>query len=315
MIVRLLKGSPTFAGVTYNTNKVDLDKGELMCQANFGPLQSLTRLRPQDYINYLRMVSALNKNIRDPQFHAAISAKGKAYDKETLSKIAELWLKEMGYGDQPYLITFHKDMDNNHVHVVSTRVDRHGKKIDSAFEKRRAVLNLQKVLGYEYAFGYQFSTRAQFFMLLEKKGFLGTDPDGKKIQEKIDDYRINKIRASVIKELLVGLKNETDFLTVLREQFNIELLFHSADEKKPYGYTVIDHQEKIVFKGSEVYPLQELMQAEHQKMSPKDSGALSTNPVFLPANIISVNIADDVDDQQIHGMRRRRQKKARTNTR
>jgi hypothetical protein len=34
-----------------------------------------------------------------------------------------------------------------------------------------------------------------------------------------------------------------------------------------------------------------------------------------PAYIKSIWIADDVDDQQVHGRRRKRQKKARTNTR
>src|SRR5476649_2786039 len=149
MIVKILPAKPTFSGVNYNTNKVDRNKGELMKVANFGPLQGLGKLRPQDYVNYLKMVSAQNKNISKPQFHAVISAKGKSYDKHALTKIAVAWLKEMGYSSQPYLIVYHKDTDNNHVHMVSTRVDRDGIKIPSDFEHRRAVKNINKVLGYD----------------------------------------------------------------------------------------------------------------------------------------------------------------------
>ena len=146
MIVKILPAKPTFSGVSYNTNKVDRNKGELMKVANFGPLQGLGKLRPQDYVNYLQTVSALNKNISKPQFHAVISAKGKSYDKQALTNIAVAWLKEMGYASQPYLIVYHKDTDNNHVHMVSTRVDRDGIKIPSDFEHRRAVNNIKECL-------------------------------------------------------------------------------------------------------------------------------------------------------------------------
>jgi len=56
MIVKILTSSASFNGVSYNTNKVDRNKGELMKVANFGPLQGLGTLRPQDYINYLKLV-------------------------------------------------------------------------------------------------------------------------------------------------------------------------------------------------------------------------------------------------------------------
>ncbi|HEY9196282.1 MAG TPA: relaxase/mobilization nuclease domain-containing protein, partial [Mucilaginibacter sp.] len=162
MIVKILSSSAKFSGVEYNTNKVNRNKGELMRVANFGALQSLSRLRPQDYINYLKMVAAQNRRIRNPQFHAVISAKGRTYSSKELTEIAATWLDKMGYGQQPYLIVYHKDTDNNHVHIVSVRVDKQGKKINSAYERLRAIGNLKEVLGIDKALTYKFSTRAQF---------------------------------------------------------------------------------------------------------------------------------------------------------
>jgi hypothetical protein len=77
-----------FPAVAYNTGKMDRNKGELMKVANFGPLQGLGILRPQDYKNYLKMVSATNKAVKKPQLHVAISAGGRSYSKQELTEIA-----------------------------------------------------------------------------------------------------------------------------------------------------------------------------------------------------------------------------------
>ncbi len=316
MFVKIFKPKATFGGVKYNTRKIDRNKGELMKVANFGPLQAFGHLKPQDYINYLTALAALNKNVMLPQFHAVISAKGKSYDKTTLTIIAERWLHEMGYGSQPFLIVFHKDTDNNHVHMVSSRVDKNGDKIGSGFEWRRAQQKINQVLGYEFAMQYKFSTKAQFFMVLESMGYPGKDPDEKLVQEKIDGFSLNKNRAATIRTLLQELRSHPQLQVLLKDQHGIELVFHSAEGKKPYGYSIIDHQEKQVFKGSEVLPLKDLLVGAGNAFESIAESDPAEERVEAPAvRIQSISIADDVDDQQIHGMRRRRQKKSRTNTR
>lgn len=283
-----------------------------MLVANFGPLQGLGKLRPQDYVNYLNAISALNKNISKPQFHAVISAKGKSYDKHTLTKIATAWLNEMGYGSQPYLIVFHKDTENNHVHLVSTRVGRDGIKIPSDFEHRRAIANINKVLGYDMGFQYKFSTRAQFLLVLEEKGYLGLDPNEKKIQQRINNYHPDKVRAEAIRGILEQYKNKAGFIALLKSQYDIDLIFHAAEGKRPYGYTIIDNEQKRVFKGSEVLPLKELLHSFSDRHYYKPA---EDEEFVAPAYIQSIRIAADVDDQQVHGKKRKRHKKSRTITR
>ena len=199
MIVKILKSVRGFPGVNYNTNKVDRNKGELLRVANFGRLQALSSLRPQDCINYLQLVSGLNTRMEKPQFHAVLSAKEKSYNKDELLAVAESWLKEMGYGSQPYLVTFHKDTENNHVHLVTTRVSKERLKINSAYEKIRSIKCLNKVLGYNYAMQFRFSTAAQFYMILESQGYLGRDFNQQKLQEKINGYTPDKFRISELK--------------------------------------------------------------------------------------------------------------------
>lgn len=317
MIVKILKTVPGFPGVRYNTNKVDRNTGELMKVSGFGALQVLQNLRPQDYINYLRLVSSVNKRIEKPQFHMVLSAKGNTYDKRQLTEIASLWMEEMGYGQQPYLVVFHKDTGNNHVHLLTTRIGKDGKKINSAFENLRAVSSLNKVLGYDAALQYQFSTRAQFYLLLENMGCLGRDFNDQQLEKQLAGYVPDKARIAELKALLWAQKDKPEFTQTLARQFQVELIFHSSEGKRPYGYTILDHQTKQVFKGSEVLSLKYLMEdwTEPAGTAKGDRSGAELMTSNDAAYVGPIWIAGDIDDEAILGRNRQRKKKARTNTR
>jgi hypothetical protein len=229
MIVKFLSSTPSFSGVEYNTNKMDTGKGELMEVHNFGQLQVISDLRPEDYKNYLKAVSSKSNSIKNPQLHVTLSAKGCELDKFQLTEIALKWMNEMGYGHQPFLIVFHNDTDNNHVHVVSTRVDQEtGKKIPHDFERVRAMEAIKRIMGIgdvissdiKLAQGYNFRTEAQFSLLIEKMGYtIIRDGDTLKInkfgkeqarmtqaevkqlakENKVDDKRLSQLKAIVSK--------------------------------------------------------------------------------------------------------------------
>ena len=38
----------------------------------------------------------------------------------------------------------------------------------------------------------------------------------------------------------------------LKEVFGIDVVFHHKDELHPFGYTLIDHKTKTIYKGSEI---------------------------------------------------------------
>ena len=48
-------------------------------------------------------------------------------------------MQKMGYGDQPYIVFKHKDIDREHLHIVSLRVDEQGRKLPHDFEARRSM--------------------------------------------------------------------------------------------------------------------------------------------------------------------------------
>lgn len=298
MIVHILPPALGFPAVSYNTDKVDRNKGELMKVSGFDALKGFQNLRPEDYKHHLAMVSATNKHVRRPQFHVVISAEGKSYDKHQLTDLGVQWLAAMGYEKQPYLIIFHKDTANNHVHLVTTRIDRSGKKISDGFEKIRAVAALNRIMdvGIEHnakadldiALAFRFATEAQFRMILESKGYVLREHDGRLevikfgkvldsveknliterlVNYEVDDKRKVQIKAWVhkyasiystsLEKTLNGYRSE--FSVFLKNSFGIELIFHASEGKQPYGYSILDHSRKHVFKGGEIMPLKDLL--------------------------------------------------------
>src|SRR6202012_993994 len=246
------------------------------------------QLKPEDYRGYLQAISSQNKRVSFPQFHAVISAKGKQYDKEALTEIATQWLESMGYGDQPYLIVYHKDTANNHVHIVTTRIGRDGKKISSSFENMRAISNLNRIMGVDekrsvnddikQALGYSFSTKAQFMLLLETKGYTLKENAGElsvikfginqgtvkleQVQAIINKGQANTARKAQLKAIFhkyAAGYDATGLQQILHQKFGIELVFHAKGGQAPYGYTIIDHAAKTVFKGGEVMALKTLL--------------------------------------------------------
>ncbi len=181
MIVKILgSASSNFHGVQYNDKKVEKGTGELMLMKNF-PSFINENSSQEEVRNYLKSISK-NEKVKKPQFHAVISAKFQQHSKEELTKVAEDFIQEMGYGNQPFIVVFHNDTENNHVHIVSTRVDKStGKKINDSYEKlkaQKAIMNVkERIYGknneeiINNLLSYKISSLRQLEILMERNGF------------------------------------------------------------------------------------------------------------------------------------------------
>lgn len=207
MIVKILSSSSSdFHGVKYNEKKIDKGSGELMKMKNFPSF--INSKSSQDSVrDYLKSISK-NEKIKKPQFHAVISTKFQEHSKEDLTKIAESFMDDMGYGKQPYIVVFHNDTDNNHVHIVSTRVSKEtGKKINDSYEKLKAQKALSKTLENLYGenseakleklLRYKISTQGQLKTLLERNGY-------KILQNKNDENALDILKNGVKQKTIYG---------------------------------------------------------------------------------------------------------------
>ncbi|AZA53807.1 MULTISPECIES: relaxase/mobilization nuclease domain-containing protein [Chryseobacterium] len=208
MIVKIMDpAGPSFPGVHYNDKKIDKGTGELMLMKNFPSFINESSSK-EEVRNYLIAISIGNKKVLKPQFHAMISTKFQGHSKEELTKIAENFMDEMKYSGQPFIVVFHKDTDNNHVHIVSTRVDKQtGKKINDSYERLKAQkalsVTMEKLYGQkpeeelEKLLNYKISSLNQLETLLNRNGYkIGKNTN--------DENSFNILKNGVIQQTLSG---------------------------------------------------------------------------------------------------------------
>lgn len=179
MIIKKLQSvhGGVFPGAAYNEKKVLEGVAELAGYANIDGnfLHTLRTLHgvgidcSKELERYLQGRSETYGNTRSTQWqmHLALSCKGQEKNKEQLVSIAHAMMREYGMGCQPYFIYFHHDTENNHVHILTTRITEKGRLLSDHHDYRRLNAALNRVVCEDQQndigrmFGYSFTTEGQ----------------------------------------------------------------------------------------------------------------------------------------------------------
>lgn len=293
MVIKILKNSTSFSGIVYNDDKVETNKGSLIEAKNF-PFQDMDA---KDYDSYLEKQSSLNKRVKNKQFHVAISTKARAHTFKELKDVAHKYLDHMGYSDNPYLIYAHTDSPNNHIHIVTTRVDKCGKKINDSLERFRTENFIRKELNIDYsrnvntsiksAFDYKFKDVSALGIILKRDGYKSRNTEkgleviksGKvqrliakrKIKDHIFRNQLDFKQTNAIKAQLYKYSSGSDFSTLqnsLKKNFGLDLIpeynrkkFHNEEDdsnRTVVNYHLIDYQNKTVYGSRDLLTLETL---------------------------------------------------------
>ena len=327
MIITILPSFANFHAVAYNEMKVEKGMATLFEAQNIYGLRQ-ENYTPEKLRQFFMDYSSRNTHIQNAQFHVAVSCKGNEYSHQQLLDIAHRYLKEMGYADegQPLLVYAHHDTPNNHIHIVTSRVAPDGHKIDHAHEKRRSrEITLKIMEEFEGrrqepevndiakdALSYRYTSKAQFCAIMESLGYECKDDDEKPMvhlyrggqeqgtiqvqlimqhalkENKPDDKRRRQPRAILQKYRNLSA-NKEEFATHMKRKFGISLVFVGKADT-PYGYIVVDHKNKTVFKGGEFLSIKELLQFEDgatrfAKIEQTIDDLLADNPKLTTADI------------------------------
>lgn len=139
MIAKISRGKNLTGVLTYNQLKVEQENGKVLLAhkivESLNGHYSIAQLA-QSFTPYL----IANRNTQYHTLHISLNPNPK--DKVSDDKFREMakeYMREMGYGEQPFVVFKHTDIDRTHIHIVSVCVDETGKKISDKFEKMRSM--------------------------------------------------------------------------------------------------------------------------------------------------------------------------------
>lgn len=116
--------------LNYNENKVSGEKAVCLAGENFPGEAS--KLSFYAKLNYFIRRMELNSNTRRNSIHISLNFDPTEKDlpQEKLMAIAAEYMREIGFGNQPYLVYRHFDAGHPHLHLVSTNIQADGSRID-----------------------------------------------------------------------------------------------------------------------------------------------------------------------------------------
>ena len=138
MVAKISFGSSLYGALAYNGEKINKEEGKLLATNKIfddcsGKTSIANALR--DFQRYL------SPHIRTEKPVVHISLNPHPDDMLTdmeMENIAREYLERMGYGNQPYMVYKHEDIDRHHMHIVTIRVDENGKCLDSRYNYHRS---------------------------------------------------------------------------------------------------------------------------------------------------------------------------------
>ena len=139
MVAKITIGSGLFGAIKYNADKVNEGKGQLL-DTNKIFNDGTGKVDIVQAMHGFERHMPMQMRTEKPVIHISLNPHpdDKLTDKE-LTEMAHEYMQRMGYGDQPYIIVKHEDIDRHHLHIVSVRVDEQGKRINSDFTHKRSL--------------------------------------------------------------------------------------------------------------------------------------------------------------------------------
>lgn len=189
-----------FPAVRYNEDKVAEGLATLMAMENVSDelrckveaLHCFGLDARAEIDRYLKDRSRTFGNSRTTRFqlHLSASVQGRAMSPEELTDFARELMNGIGYGRQPYFVYSHHDTGNNHVHIVTTRIQPNGKPIPD--HQDYIILNdcANRILASDIGkdidriFSYDYETEGQFANVVRAHGY--------KLEKTEDGYRLFK---------------------------------------------------------------------------------------------------------------------------
>ena len=150
MVAKISVGCSLYGAIAYNGEKINEAQGRLLTTNriyNDGSGTVDIHRAMEDFHTFLPPQMKVEK----PVVHISLNPHpDDVLTDAELQDIAREYLEKLGFGNQPYLVFKHEDIDRHHLHIVTVRVDENGKCIsdkNNYYRSKQITRELEKKYG------------------------------------------------------------------------------------------------------------------------------------------------------------------------
>lgn len=138
MVAKISIGSSLYGALAYNGEKINEARGRILGSNKVViPPDGHARIAQmvEDFKSFMPRMGRTKK----PVLHISLNPHpDDRLTDQDFEILAREYLDKLGFGDQPYVIYKHEDIDRHHIHIVTVNVNEHGKRLNQAFLFRRS---------------------------------------------------------------------------------------------------------------------------------------------------------------------------------
>ena len=227
MIAKISTGSCVTGMVSYNHSKISQTKNE----EQKGILLGTNNINSEEFnaiVDAISNANSRNNNVSKPNIHISLSFhKDDILDNETIYKIAEDYLKDLDYSEQPYAVYRHFDKEHPHVHIVSSQINHFGKKINDSHIKRRS-----------YKITRQLEEKYQITKAVDKNEIFDKKDLSKAINEHLEEgkHSLSAIMKRILTDVLEKRPTEEKQFDSLLQEFQLIRTIVCDEKGKQKGH-------------------------------------------------------------------------------
>lgn len=138
MVAKISIGSSLYGALAYNSEKINKEEGRLL-GANKIILPADGQIDigriAENFREFMPMIGRTKK----PVLHISLNPHpDDRLTEQQYEILAREYLEKLGFGEQPFIIYKHEDIDRHHIHIVTVNVNEQGKRLNQDFLFRRS---------------------------------------------------------------------------------------------------------------------------------------------------------------------------------
>lgn len=138
MVAKISIGSSLYGALAYNGEKINEARGRILGSNKVViPPDGHARIAQmvEDFKSFMPKMGRTKK----PVLHISLNPHpDDRLTDQDFEILAREYLDKLGFGDQPFVIYKHEDIDRHHIHIVTVNVNEQGKRMNQAFLFRRS---------------------------------------------------------------------------------------------------------------------------------------------------------------------------------